>query len=185
MLYSFTVTVPAETPRSEPIEQKVALTAGVVDQLMVHFPAGCAGLVGLRVLRGSFQIWPLVTDEWFVSDDHTIIFPDNLPLTPGTDVLSIEAYNEDTVNDHALTVSFSVNIPTEDMMWLVVEKLDQLLAKDISLPAKQLRELLQTMGEIRGELFTIRNDLLPTTIDFLYAILEQLEATKQGVSSLA
>ncbi len=119
MTYEFPVTVPLWTVERVPQELQVNLTPGVITQVMVAFPAGCSGLVGLRILQGLFQVWPLTSGEWFISDDFVIVLPAQYDLTSGADKLRIEMYNLDEANPHTVTTYFTIEVSVEYLKELV------------------------------------------------------------------
>jgi len=143
----------ATAPQSTPI----VLTPGIVEQVAITFPAGCAGLVGLRVLRGLFQVWPLTSGEWYISDNFTIVQPDSHKVEEGADRFRVETYNTDTKYDHTLHVRFSIALPetlTAQMVALLEERLP------VDLP-----DLVSAVTEIRGHsgqsVEIMRDELIP------------------------
>lgn len=95
------------------------VTAGVVKDLAIEFPAGCAGLAHLRILRGGYQVWPVDIGEWFTSDDHVIIIHPNYKMMDHPLQFRIEGYNEDEVNYHVLTVRLELEPAIDPMLSLV------------------------------------------------------------------
>jgi len=108
MIYQHTITVTSGKTKASPEVTIFPLTDGVLTKIDVGFPAGCAGLVGIRVLRGSHQLFPMVEDEWFVTDDYTIAFPIKQEVTEQPRLLRIEGYNSDDTYDHTITLRVSI-----------------------------------------------------------------------------
>lgn len=43
-----------------------------VTRILLTFPPGCAGLVGIRIEHGGSQVYPLTKNTWFIFDDYTL-----------------------------------------------------------------------------------------------------------------
>jgi hypothetical protein len=114
MLYKEEITTPINTARTSPMRTELELAVGVVSRVSLSFPAGCAGLVGLRVLDGLLQLWPLTPGEWFIADDFTIDFPENRFLTNGAKTYTVESFNEDTRYEHTVSLQVHVAEPSVD-----------------------------------------------------------------------
>ena len=50
MFYVLPLTIPADTPETDPIEEELALTYGVIQRVEIEFPPGCAGLAHIKIL---------------------------------------------------------------------------------------------------------------------------------------
>jgi hypothetical protein len=72
------------------------------------FPAGCSGLVGVRILRGPLQLYPLTVGEWIISDDETVHFPADFELDERPYTLTLEGYNIDEAYNHTVSVSITL-----------------------------------------------------------------------------
>jgi len=149
MLYRFGVTVPANTAKSSPTEQTVRLTIGVIKKIEVTFPAGCAGLVGVRIKHFDHVVWPTSPDEWFVSDGYTIIIPANYELHEGGENLKIVAYNLGTVYSHTPVFRFAVEVPEEELavrllyeIWLTMRE----LAEKTDAQTDETQQILRAMA---------------------------------------
>lgn len=108
MFYNVALKIPAATTRETPIREIARLTSGEIDQVSISFPAGCHGLVGVRVLHREFQLWPLTPGAWFITDDFTIRFPGRFELDDEPFELNVEGYNDDTKHPHTIAFRFSL-----------------------------------------------------------------------------
>lgn len=110
MLYKTTFTVPhaadEDTPGSYSGSLKV--TEGTVTRLWVLMWAGAQGTTGIRILRAEDPIWPTSRGEWIALDEVPLISPEDYDIKGVPYEFQIEAYNEDTVNDHEVTVAVLV-----------------------------------------------------------------------------
>ena len=92
-----------------PLRTEIKLGAGRIAKVDFHFPAGCGGLVGIRVLQGASQLWPLTSGEWIVSDDHTVTFSSDYLLDVRPYTLTIVGYSEDDTYPHTIYISMTVD----------------------------------------------------------------------------
>ena len=77
-----------------------------VVKILLVFPPGCSGLVGVRVEHGGTQIFPLDPGTWFIFDDYTIELDPSEPNTSGQ--WHVAGYNLDT-NQHTISSYFFYN----------------------------------------------------------------------------
>ena len=104
MYYATSVTVPANTPRTAPVTTTMELTAGWLSEMRIGFPAGCAGLAGVRVRRFDHQILPLTMGEWLEYDNIFFRCPlwEDLRDEPAEVIL--ELYNDDDTFVHTIAI---------------------------------------------------------------------------------
>jgi len=112
MWYHVSVSVPANTPEDNPIEQIVRVTSGVIVYLGVGFPSGCKQLVKVRIYHWEHQIFPINADEaasWNGGIEggqyHYVL--DGPPYE-----LIIRAYSPNAGRNHTVTV-FANILPVE------------------------------------------------------------------------
>lgn len=126
------------------------VTAGVVTHLAVEFPAGCAGLAHLRILRGGYQVWPVDIGEWFTSDDHVIEIDTHYLLMDHPLQFRIEGYNEDETNYHVLTVRLELTEALDPTLSLI-----ELLERRLPVTTGELIGVLPGIHEQTEALFTL------------------------------
>lgn len=175
MLYRFAVTVPSGTPQASPVSHRLRLTYGVVEKVEVTFPAGCAGLVGVRILHREHVVWPTSPDEWFVSDDFTISFPEYFPIDEDPFELEVHAYNLDETYDHTIILRFAVTIPREDWLQTIASLLYQLTQQRHAWTTSKVSRLMEAIGTIDGNIYGLRQSDIQMLADYLHAILQRLE----------
>lgn len=167
MLYKYEVEIPSGTTEAAPSETTVNLVSGVVDQVMIEFPAGCAGLVGTRILQGLFQVWPLTSGEWFVTDNFTIVFPEHFVLEPGQVLLRIETYNIDDTYDHTLSFRFSV-VPLHVDPFKQIAAIMMRRELEAAPPSfTQIADLREGLREMYALLYNIHASDFPTLFQYL------------------
>ena len=161
MLYKFAVTTPINTTAIAPQETKVNLASGIVSQVMIEFPAGCVGLVGCRISRGLFQLWPLTGGEWFVTDDFTIDFKEHYVLDEGPCILRIETYNTDTQFEHTLKIAFAIIEEKPDPAKQMKEIAERVAVALENPPPPLPSTVDQTLDDIRNLLYAIYTNSIP------------------------
>lgn len=112
MFFDYPLTIPADTSITEPAEDLVLVTHGVLHRLEIAFPAGCAGLAHLAILRGGFQIFPLNPGGYFSANKYTIPIDTYYELFTAPYALKLRGYNEDPANAHTITVRLGI-LPQE------------------------------------------------------------------------
>lgn len=103
----YTVTVPAGTLATAPIDQPMAFPPREVDALQIVVPPGPSGLVGFRVLVGGVPVIPYDSDDWVITSGENITWP--LQSYPNSGAWSVQAYNTGTV-DHAVYFRFLLSL---------------------------------------------------------------------------
>lgn len=104
MIYSATVQRLGEGSKDSPIKTSLKITNGLVYRVEVSFPPGSAGLMGVAIFDGSYQVWPSTIGEWFTGDGLNIGFEDVYLKQAAPYEFAIYAYNEDTKYPHTVTV---------------------------------------------------------------------------------
>lgn len=99
---------PINTPAASPIEYEMLLPIGVVRRIWVEMPSGCAGLVGIRVFRGIYQIFPLPDGTWYRSNGSVVNFAFTHEITNEPYALTIKTYNLDDTYPHTPWVGFEM-----------------------------------------------------------------------------
>lgn len=108
MLFTFAITIPANTPEPTTPTLVLPLVKGQVTQVNVSFPAGHAGLTHLRLRRGLHQVWPANPEGNFSTDNQAIVWPEVYDID--TPPLQLEAYawNLDDTYPHTITVHITI-----------------------------------------------------------------------------
>jgi len=104
MIYSASITTPANTVLTNLKRTIINVTKGLVYKVEFYFPAGSAGLMGVAVFDGLYQVWPSTVGEFFKTDDETISFDDLFLKDAAPFTLQCYTYNLDTVYPHLVSV---------------------------------------------------------------------------------
>ncbi len=121
MFYDFAITVPADTALATPVTQDMQLTAGVVHQVEIGFPSGCAGLVHVRIGQPEATYLPTNPEGSFASDGYVIRFNEHKELSAGSNLLTAFAWNLDDTYPPTITVRIGV-LPRDAVLVLALAK---------------------------------------------------------------
>ena len=108
MLYRYQLPMLKNTAKDSPDHIDAKMTKGIITNVGISFPVGCYGLAGIQIWRGSHQVWPTNTGEWFAYDDVTILIQADYPLDEQPYMLRIFGYNEDDKFAHAPVIRFDL-----------------------------------------------------------------------------
>jgi len=106
--YNYTVTVPANTKKEDPVVVEATLTRGVLAGGEIFFPLGCAGLCHVVVADGRGQLYPANAEDSYHGEGYPVPLIGRYKLDSAPYKLSIIAWNEDDTYQHQPQVSFHV-----------------------------------------------------------------------------
>jgi len=130
MGYTWDITIPADTEESDPVVQRLELHPGIVTRIGVKFPAGCHGLVKVRLTRGGvFQVFPLSADEWVTGDDEEVVYTYFYDLTDRPISLEFVGISPGTTYAHTVTVRITVLPKAVASMMPLIEILTKALQR--------------------------------------------------------
>ena len=108
MFYEFTLTIPANTPATAPVESEVVLDHGRIVAVEVQFPRGCVGLVHVTINRELHQLWPSNPDGNIAGEDARISWSEDHPFLEVPYTLQLWGWNLDDTFPH--TITFRLNL---------------------------------------------------------------------------
>jgi len=108
MIYSYDISTPANTSKSDPLKTIIPVTVGLVYRLDIRIPPGHVGLTGLWINRAGFRVWPSNLDQVFTGDDMHINFEDVYLIENAPTQFLAYSYNLDDTYDHSFLVSLGV-----------------------------------------------------------------------------
>lgn len=104
MIYTANITTPKDTAKTALKTTRINVTKGLVYKVDFYFPSGSAGLMGVAVFDGLFQVWPSSVGEFFVGEDMVIPFDDMYLMESAPFEFQVYTYNEDDTYNHFLAV---------------------------------------------------------------------------------
>jgi hypothetical protein len=107
--------VPKYTSRLSPYEYTLKLPVGMIHRLWVEFPKGCSGLAGVRVLRGTTQIFPLPDGVWLRSDNAVMSFAFSHAIKSEPYEVVLQGYNDDDTYNHTVWLGFEMRGFAKDL----------------------------------------------------------------------
>lgn len=108
MDFVFDLEVVADTPKILPCRLLANLGEGIVSQVEIAFPPGCANKVFVVVRQGLHQVWPTNEDNAYHWDDRVYSFSENYPVKGGDPLFILEGWSPGTDFKHVIQFSFSV-----------------------------------------------------------------------------
>lgn len=104
MIYTANITTPKDTAQTALQKTVVKVTNGLVYKVEFYFPSGSAGLMGVAVFDGLFQVWPSSVGDFFVGEDQLIAFDDMYLKESAPFEFQCYTYNTDDTNEHFVSV---------------------------------------------------------------------------------
>lgn len=104
MIYTANITTEKEKHLPDLKKSRIHVTKGLVYRVEFYFPAGSAGLMGVAVFDGLFQVWPSNVGDFFVGEDQVIAFDDLYLKEEAPYELQCYTYNEDVKYSHFVSV---------------------------------------------------------------------------------
>jgi hypothetical protein len=108
LYFCWDITIEADTKDTNPLKQWLKLPKGIITHIDVKFPAGCHGMVQIRLFRENLQLIPLSSDEWVTGDDETIPTNTYYELLDDPYKLQFKGCSPDCDYDHTVTVRIEV-----------------------------------------------------------------------------
>jgi hypothetical protein len=108
MFFCWDITVDADTPENKPLEDWLGLPKGIITHIDIKFPAGCHGMVKVRLFQEALQLIPLSEDEWVTGDDETVPTETYAELLDKPYKLKFKMCSPDTEYPHTVTVRVEV-----------------------------------------------------------------------------
>lgn len=102
-IQAFPLTLPGSGNPNQIFFVPALLGDSNVTQIILTFPAGCAGNVNVRVESGGAQLYPLKPGTWFNFDDYVLVIPVSNQVTTGQ--WHVAGYNTDFYA-HTVTAYF-------------------------------------------------------------------------------
>jgi len=104
VIFAANISTPKDKPVTSLKHTVLHVTKGLVYKVEFYFPSGSAGLMGVAVFDGGFQLWPSTVGEFFRSDDETISFDDMYLKDAAPYQFDIYTYNDDDTYAHVVGV---------------------------------------------------------------------------------
>ena len=111
MHYSFDLAIPAQTLEVNKISLVCPVNYGILREVEIFFPWGCAGLVHVQIHRFQRQIFPSNPDSNYCDNDYHLKFEEYYPILELPYDLVVKGWNLDDYFNHIITFRCSVINP--------------------------------------------------------------------------
>jgi len=109
MGYAWDITIPANTLESNLKEQTLKLHPGIITRVGCKFPAGCHGMVKVRIFVGGvFLLFPLSAGGWVTGDDEEAWYTYYYELTGRPKEVIFRGCSPGTTYPHTVTIRITV-----------------------------------------------------------------------------
>lgn len=129
MLYTFSITAPANTPKTAPVKKTMKLRAGYVVKISVLIPPGHNALAHLAIFDGETQIMPWGEEQWIEGDSETLTWEPDYALTSEPAQLEARAWNEDVSYAHTFYIRVWVDPGRVRARWDLLEQGAQAMSR--------------------------------------------------------
>lgn len=104
MIYIANITTPINRAKTALLKTTIRVTSGLVFKVEFYFPAGSAGLMGVAVFDGLYQVWPSTVGKFFTGEDQLISFEDMYLKEAAPYEFQCYTFNEDDTHVHFVSV---------------------------------------------------------------------------------
>jgi len=104
MIYIANITTKINTYKTSLKKTTMHVTSGLVFKVEFYFPAGSAGLMGVAVFDGLYQVWPSTVGKFFTGEDQLIDFDDMYLKEAAPFEFQCYTFNEDDKHPHFVSV---------------------------------------------------------------------------------
>jgi hypothetical protein len=104
MRYSFGIVVPPTDVVGNPVETDLTLMSGIIKNLQIFFPKGCARTIRALFYDATGQILPTTADTFYSLDGNTVNIPCYYVNAAGAAGMYIRAWTIGSSYSHTLTV---------------------------------------------------------------------------------
>ena len=108
MFFAWDVLIPANTAEASPKTQILKLSKGVITRVDVKFPAGCHGMVRVRLFRYEHQLIPLTGGEWVTGNAESVPTEGYYELVEDPPQLKVVGCSPGASYNHTVTVRIQV-----------------------------------------------------------------------------
>jgi len=147
MFYAWDITLSANTLEAAPSTYRLFLTREVITKISVKFPAGCHGMVKVRLNYQESQLIPLTRVSWLTGDDETVDCTEHFEIKSAPSFLRFIGCSPGTTYPHTITVRITVLPRIVASMVPVIELLTRLLSKLFGLQVVTQAPVPEISGE--------------------------------------
>lgn len=106
--FSFTITTPKNTPKSDKKVTNLKLAVGVIHTVRISIPGGQKGVAHTQILHNKTHIAPSNSSEDFAGDGEEITYKEYHVLGVNDTLLKVLTWNVSTKYPHDVIISFGL-----------------------------------------------------------------------------
>ena len=122
MFYEFAILVPKSRGESNPVEEDLKLTHGIIHRIEVQFPIGTLALTHCRLEHHTFGELPTNPSGSFATDGYTIPIDEYLEFFSEPYIIRATCWNDDDTYPHTVTIRIGIMESKRALMLLSVVK---------------------------------------------------------------
>lgn len=134
MIYTASILTPANTAKADAKTTEIKITNGVITQVMILFPAGCASKVRAQLFMGGHQFMPSTKGQDITGDDTLIVSPEFLEINDAPRIITVKTSSATATYDHTIEVMITqlppIAIPTLALAEGIVRSLKNLFLRE-------------------------------------------------------
>jgi len=133
--YTKDITTAADIAESSRTKTSIKIGHGIIDEVTLYFPLGCAKLAHVVIQQGGHQFAPSTRKQSFSGHGTTIKYNPNFDTTHGTNLIDVYTWNDDEIFEHTITVDINVKTTpktpkqTDDKTQAFKEKIGSIFEK--------------------------------------------------------
>ena len=104
MIFSYTISTPANTPASAPLKTTMKLTGGIVHKFQLIVPPGPQGLLHISIRNAIHQVFPTNPEANFAIDNANLEYRTHETLDDAPYQWDAYSWNLDDTHAHACTI---------------------------------------------------------------------------------
>lgn len=112
MHYSASLTVPAATAAVSPVSTNLVLPAGMLQQITINFPPGCARMTFIQIYDGATLVYPKTAGASYCEDAYTVVIS-TMQIFDTSKTLTIKGWSPGTSYQHVVTITAEVKTSEE------------------------------------------------------------------------
>lgn len=108
MEFAYSITLPTDGTKATATVKSMPVSFGVVTNVQIVFPAGCWGLVHVKIFDDGHQLWPLNPEGEYAANNETINIEESYEIKALPAKFRFWGYNEDQIYTHTIDVRITV-----------------------------------------------------------------------------
>ncbi len=104
MLHSKHITLSAGATEDSLTKTQFDVNKGVISMIWLTFPAGCVGLVKVRLKHQGYPFLPVDIKDNISGDNYVFVYPVMFEIKTQPEDITIEAWNEDALYNHTIDI---------------------------------------------------------------------------------